>query len=116
MRQTELLPFLVFFVLLMSLLKWAPGRPWIVLVAVLGILYGWITKTWAASVAPVILADIYPVMRTSVQLADFSYWTPKKSIPVVNIMVGALKVSFVAVLETLISARIADNRTGTRFD
>lgn len=33
-----------------------------------------------------------------------------------NIMVGALKVAFVAVLETLISARIADNKTNTRFD
>ena len=33
-----------------------------------------------------------------------------------NIMVGAFKVAFVAVLETLISARIADNKTNTRFD
>jgi hypothetical protein len=30
-------------------------------------------------------------------------------IPVINIIVGAMKVTFVAVLETLISARIADN-------
>jgi len=74
MQQKELLPFLVFFVFLMTLMKMRPGRPWIVLVAVLGILYGWITKTWAATAAPTILADIYPVMRTSVQLADFSFW------------------------------------------
>jgi len=75
MQPKELLPFLVFFVLLMSLMKWVPGRPWIVLVAVLGILYGWITKTWAATVAPTILLDIYPVMSKSVQLWDFSYWS-----------------------------------------
>jgi len=31
------------------------------------------------------------------------------------IVAGAFKVAFVAVLETLISARIADNKTGTRF-
>jgi len=62
MQPKELLPFLVFFVLLMSLMKWVPGRPWIVLVAVLGILYGWITKTWATTVAPTILLDIYPAM------------------------------------------------------
>jgi hypothetical protein len=31
-------------------------------------------------------------------------------------LIGACKVAFVAVLETLISARIADNMTGTRFD
>ena len=33
-----------------------------------------------------------------------------------NVIVGSAKVAFVAVLETLISARIADNMTGTRFD
>jgi len=32
------------------------------------------------------------------------------------IVSGAFKVAFVAVLETLISARIADNKTNTRFD
>lgn len=37
-------------------------------------------------------------------------------IPFSAVLVGSLKVSFVAVLETLISARIADNLTGTRFD
>lgn len=31
-------------------------------------------------------------------------------------IIGALKIAFVAVLETLISARIADNKTNTRFD
>jgi SulP family sulfate permease len=33
-----------------------------------------------------------------------------------NIFIGSLKVAFVAVLETLISARIADNKTNTRFN
>lgn len=116
MQWKEFAPFLVFFILLMSLMKWVPGRPWIILVAILGIIYGAIMKAWAADIAPVVIGDIYPAMKTSVQLADFSYWTPKKAIPIRAIVVGSLKVSFVAVLETLISARIADNRTGTRFD
>jgi len=34
---------------------------------------------------------------------------------VAPIIAGSFKVAFVAVLETLISARIADNKTGTRF-
>ena len=38
------------------------------------------------------------------------------AIPWTVILFGSLKVSFVAVLETLISARIADNMTGTRFN
>jgi SulP family sulfate permease len=49
-------------------------------------------------------------------MADFSYWSPKPEIPIWNIIVGGVKVCFVAVLETLISGRIADNRTDTRFN
>lgn len=37
-------------------------------------------------------------------------------IPFQNIVLGAAEVAFVAILETLISARIADTKTGTRFD
>lgn len=40
----------------------------------------------------------------------------KGKIPLEAILIGSVKVGFVAVLETLISARIADNMTGTRFD
>jgi SulP family sulfate permease len=40
----------------------------------------------------------------------------KNSIPMEAIIIGSVKVGFVAVLETLISARIADNMTGTRFN
>lgn len=42
--------------------------------------------------------------------------SPKKSIPIGPILIGGAKIAFVAVLETLISARIADNKTDTRFD
>lgn len=45
---------------------------------------------------------------------DFGYMT--NSIPLSAIIVGSVKVAFVAVLETLISAKIADNLTDTRFD
>jgi len=37
-------------------------------------------------------------------------------ITVAAVIAGSIKVAFVAVLETLISARIADTKTGTRFD
>lgn len=55
-------------------------------------------------------------MATEPQLANFSYWKPEKEIGFWAIMVGSFKISFVAVLETLISARIADNKTETRHD
>jgi SulP family sulfate permease len=65
---------------------------------------------------PKLLKDIYPSLAGEVNLGQFGYWSPKKAIPFSNILIGSLKVAFVAVLETLISARIADNKTNTRFN
>jgi SulP family sulfate permease len=66
------------------------------------------------------------MLSKEVTLWQFGYWTPTLpaakgdvegfGIPISEILIGSLKVSFVAVLETLISARIADNLTGTRFN
>lgn len=98
----------------MVLSKYLPGKPWIILIAILGILYGFIMTKYCTSFKPTLLLDKYPEMGQSISIVDFSYFN--NSIPISNIIVGSLKVSFVAVLETLISARIADNLTGTRFD
>jgi len=117
-QSKEFLCFLPFFLVLMSLLRWKPSVPWIIVIAALGVLYGVIMKEAVGddTLTPKLLKDIYPKLATEVQLADFSYWNPKKEIPAVNILIGAFKVAFVAVLETLISARIADNKTNTRFN
>lgn len=122
----EFLCFLPFFVVLMSLSKWKPSVPWIIVIAALGIIYGVIMAELVAAegskyedptnLTPKLLRDVYPSLVQEVQLADFSYWSPKKTIPVANVIIGAFKVAFVAVLETLISARIADNKTNTRFN
>jgi SulP family sulfate permease len=40
----QFIPFLFFFVMLFSLMKTLPGRPWIILVAILGIIYGYLTE------------------------------------------------------------------------
>ena len=98
----------------MSLSKYLPGRPWIILIAILGIIYGFLMTKFVPSFKPTLLLDKYPEMGKSISIFDFSYWN--NQIPIQNIIVGSLKVSFVAALETLISARIADNLTGTRFD
>lgn len=115
-QMKEFLPFLIFFIALMALLMWKPAGPWIITVAILGCVYGWVTSTWIKDIRPVLMHDKYPTMAdiTKVELADFSYlekfpdWSS-------GVFVGSLKVAFVAVLETLISARIADNMTGSRF-
>lgn len=115
-NMVEFLPFFIGFIILMSLLKWKPQHPWIIVVAILGIIYGAIMKSSAPDMAPLCLMDIYPKMKDDVQLFNFDFWSPKKAIPFALILVGSFKVSFVAVLETLISGRIADNKTNTRFD
>ena len=63
-----------------------------------------------------LLHDKYPGMAdiTQVELVTFNYFNT--AVNWTNVFVGSAKVAFVAVLETLISARIADNMTGTRFD
>lgn len=110
----ELAPFLCLYFLLMTLMKVFPGRPWIIFIALVGMIYGFFTTHATPSIKPTLLMDLYPAMLHP-SLIDFSY-LEKTTIPTMNIIVGAAQVSFVAVLETLISARIADNLTGTRFN
>jgi hypothetical protein len=62
-----------------------------------------------------LLKDKYPAMLTP-QLAYFSWMENKREIPFHAVFVGSVEVMFVAVLETLICGRIADTKTGTRFD
>lgn len=115
MDWKEFGPFLFFFVMLMSLLQWNPKRAWIIVVAFIGCLYGFVTSTWIANAKPVLLRDKYAAMKHPVKLVSFQYQEDMQ-IPFATVFVGAAKVAFVAVLETLISARIADNMTGTHFN
>jgi MFS superfamily sulfate permease-like transporter len=110
----EFAPFLVFFIMLFSLSRFLPGRPWIILVALLGLLYGVITEKWITDIKPTLLKDKYTDMSRGATIIDFSYMS--KEVSVKAVLIGSLEVAFVAILETLISARIADNLTGTRFN
>jgi SulP family sulfate permease len=60
----------------------------------------------------VLLSAILAEMRVSKTATKAIFKALKTSV----VIIGALKIAFVAVLETLISARIADNKTNTRFD
>ena len=110
----EFIPFLIMYLSLMWLLKNLPGRPWIIVIALAGMIYGFLTSMIAPSIRPTLLRDLYPAMLHP-SLIDFGYWSEGSKIPTSNVVIGAIQVSFVAVLETLISARIADGKTGTRF-
>jgi MFS superfamily sulfate permease-like transporter len=112
--MVEFAPFLVFFIMLFSLSKFLPGRPWIILVAFLGLLYGVISEKCFPDLKPTLLKDKYTDMTGGATIIDFSYMS--KDVSIKAVIIGSLEVAFVAILETLISARIADNLTGTRFN
>jgi MFS superfamily sulfate permease-like transporter len=96
-------------------MKFVPGKPWIIFIALVGMIYGYITVNFIEEIKPLILRDKYPTMIAP-KLYDFTWMENKNNIPLVQILIGSAEVAFVAVLETLISARIADNMTGTRFN
>ena len=110
----EFVPFLVFFVMLYSLMKFLPGRPWIIVISVMGVIYGVLSENFFPSFKPTLLKNKYPDMTEGASIVDFTY--ASKSFPLSALIIGSLEIAFVAVLETLISARIADVLTETRFD
>jgi len=70
----EFTPFFIFFVTLMALSKYFPGKPWIILIAILGIFYGFIMTKYVSSFKPTLLLDKYPEMGLSISIVDFSYF------------------------------------------
>lgn len=102
-------------------MKFKPGKPWIIVIAVLGNLYGIVTNKIITGARPLLLQDKYPEMdKYGADIINFGYMSAPfatgAKITAVGVIMGSFKVAFVAVLETLISARIADTKTGTRFD
>ena len=113
-KMKEFIPFLILYGMLMTLLRVFPGKPWIIFIALVGLIYGFLTTCFLKDMAPLLLKDKYPAMEHP-KLAYFDWMKNKGNIPFSAIFIGSVEVMFVAVLETLISARIADNMTGTRF-
>ena len=62
-----------------------------------------------------ILANAYPEMLKNPSVMNTSFYSAK-NLSTKVLIVGSIKVAFIALLETLISARIADNLTDIRFD
>jgi len=46
----------------MALSKYLPGKPWIILIAILGIIYGYIMSKFVPQYKPTLLLDKYPEM------------------------------------------------------
>lgn len=69
----EFIPFFLFFAMLFSLMKFLPGRPWIILIAIFGVIYGVLSEKVFPSFKPTLLKDKYPDMMGGASIVDFSY-------------------------------------------
>ena len=56
----------------MALAKYLPGKPWIVLIAFIGVLYGYLMAKFVPSFKPTLLRDKYPEMGNgNISIIDF---------------------------------------------
>lgn len=62
-KAKEFVPFLIMYIMLMTLLKVYKGKPWIIFIALVGMIYGFITSIFFKdSIKPLLLKDKYPAM------------------------------------------------------
>jgi len=107
----SLIPFLIGLAIMFALLKFKPRWPNSVIVAVLGIIFGYAAT---AGYLPFTVSTLY-TKYGNLDLHLFSF--PTFSLSSINLAIiqNAAVVMFVVVLETLISAKIADGMTKTKF-
>ncbi len=113
--QADLISVVVFvlsFLLLLAILRWIKKVPGPIVVAVLGIILGWLSSTQRIPlVIPTLASKFGEIPSTLVQFPVFSMsWV---NLPLIE---ASLAIAIIAILETLISAKIADGMTKTRFD
>ena len=75
LQWTEFAPFLLLFTTLMLLSKYLPGRPWIILIAIVGVAYGAACDKWfnsldgtGTNIKPKLLRDLYPALTNDITL------------------------------------------------
>lgn len=104
--------FAISWITLFSLVKRWPKVPWSVMIATFGILFGYLSSQ--GIVFPVrTLGDKYGTLTMSL-------WSPPSRNPVMegrltDVVTASLSIAFVAVLESLISGKIADGLTHTQM-
>jgi len=82
-------------------------KPWLVFIGFVGIIYGIVCSKWIPSIKPTLIIDAFPSV-TSDSIFSFDHFSAYgTSIPWSAIMIGALKVAFVCIFETFVSAMIA---------
>merc|ERR1711907_85452 len=120
-KWEPLVCFGVFFPLLLSLSIKFPKVPWIPILAVIGIILGVTFEATELSYNPptanhtstIDLPTLkYKYGELSANIANFPKWEKQGSFS--DMLAGSLSVGFICVLETLITAKIADNIAGAK--
>jgi len=109
MKTSSFFIFLLFFISLYFLLKKYPTIPWMIIMAIVGVLFGFFFKN--LDTLKTKFGDL------SFVLMDFNYlkFKPIYLLIDIRLWIDAIPIAFVVNLETLISAKIADSMTNTRF-
>ena len=109
MKIEAFIIFLVFFFSLYFLLKSYPKVPWMIVAVIFGIIIGPLVKSIDT------IQSKFGIIRF--QFYDFSYLneTNPSILFDLRFWIDSLPIAFVILLESLISAKIADGMTGTRF-
>lgn len=106
MRPFVFITYLIFFIALMQAIKWKPLIPWMMIVSALGIILG-------AAIGS------FPTLFNVFGEPNFTLFIMPQFNPVILVdprfWADCLPIAFIAILETLISAKIADSMTGTKF-
>lgn len=82
--------------------------PWLAIVSVIGLIYGFICSYFELNIKPKLLLDAYPATTTD-PLFNFSYYNDEKvTMDLMGpVIFASIKVAIVAISETLISAMVA---------
>lgn len=101
--------FALFFIALFLLLKLTPKIPGALTVAPLGILFGYLTTIGIIDIPLETIGSKFgDIKATLISLPDLSFNS--------TILISAGAVAFVAILETMLSAKIADGMTKTTYN
>lgn len=101
--------FVVFLVALFVLLKITPRLPGAITLAPLGIALGYLSETGTIPWAIQTLGSKFPDMSSAIWSKPLFMWDN-------SLLVAGATVAFIAILETMLSAKIADGMSGTKHD
>lgn len=114
LRQTQVGPFIVFLIAVIAIVSlgfYRPKVPWTIIVALIGIFMGVLSANEAWFFHMDTLNDRYAGLKF------FLFQTPtfKSTFFTGEILTASFSIAFISILESLLSAKVADRITGTRF-